>query len=73
LLLTIFIHIYIVKPALTRGLKLMTVEATGQVPTLTSPKSGPEFNARGTDAQRNTERYRNRKNHFTRPVNTQAA
>jgi len=42
LLLTIFINIYIVKPALTRGLKLMTVEATGQVPTLTSPKSGPE-------------------------------
>jgi len=43
LLLTIFmiIHSKYVKPALARGSRLLTVEATGQVLTLPSPKSVP--------------------------------
>jgi len=43
LLWTIFmaIHIKYVKAALTKGSRLMTVEAFGRVPTLPSPKSGP--------------------------------
>ena len=45
------IHIKYVKPTPTKGSRLMTMEAPGQVLTLPSPKSGPAQNLPAEQSQ----------------------